>query len=319
MNDFGTQRFQINIPRDERGLTGRECPSTECQGYFKIEFGTGLKGKDLPCHCPYCGHVGDQSKFYTKEQLEYAKSVVLNKLTDSLLRELKKHEFNYPARGMFGIGMSMKVTGEPHSIYYYREKELETEVICDNCTLRYAIYGVFAYCPDCGVHNSLQILNKNLDLFEKEIALAKTQETELATYLVGDSLENIVSAFDAFGRETCRISSALASNPSQAEGISFQNLYGARERVRKLFGFDLASAVSADDWEFVCRCFQKRHLLAHKMGVVDDEYVQITKDPQAVIGRKILVAPDEVLAFLAIVRTLGAYFIANLPGTKSSP
>ena len=43
------------------------------------------------------------------------------------------------------------------------EKQLETEVVCVNCTLRYSVYGVFAFCPDCGQHNSLQILDKNLD------------------------------------------------------------------------------------------------------------------------------------------------------------
>ena len=32
----------------------------------------------------------------------------------------------------------------PHPIRQYREKRLETEVVCDRCTLHYAIYGVFA-------------------------------------------------------------------------------------------------------------------------------------------------------------------------------
>ena len=95
--------------------------------------------------------------------------------------------------------------GETPPIRYYREKRLETEVMCSNCALRYAIYGVFAYCLDCGIHNSQQILDKNLELAEKEAALAGTVESELATRLIEDALENEVSSFDGFGRENCEI------------------------------------------------------------------------------------------------------------------
>jgi hypothetical protein len=55
-----------------------------------------------------------------------------------------------------------------------------------------AIYGVFGWCPDCGVHNSLQILNKNLELARKELALAASADPDVATYLIGDALENAV-------------------------------------------------------------------------------------------------------------------------------
>jgi len=49
-------QFSISLPPDEEGFIGRECPVAECEGYFKLQPGTGLKGKNLPCHCPYCGH-----------------------------------------------------------------------------------------------------------------------------------------------------------------------------------------------------------------------------------------------------------------------
>jgi len=64
-------------------------------------------------------------------------------------------------------------------------------VVCDNCPLRYAIYGVFGWCPACDAHNSLQILLKNLELAGKELALAETVDNELADHLIGDALENL--------------------------------------------------------------------------------------------------------------------------------
>lgn len=298
---------------DAEGYMGRECPDQDCLGYFKITPGTGVKGP-APCHCPYCGHTGDHNTFWTQEQLEYAKSVALNRITEAVLKDLKGLEFSHrPPRGSFGIGISLKVEGRPHLIRYYREKRLETEVTCDRCTLRYAIYGAFGFCPDCGVHNSQQILDKNLELAEKQIALAGQVDADLANHLTGNALEDAVSSFDGFGRETCRVRSASATVPAKAENVSFQNLMGARQRLQDLFAIDLAAALTAAEWNFACRCFQKRHLLAHSMGVVDEAYLRATADSGAVVGRKVIISPEEVLALVGLLKKLGAGLLAQLP------
>ncbi len=121
-----------------------------------------------------------------------------------------------------------------------------------------------------------------------------------------------MSAFDGFGREACRVYSSKASDPAKAMGISFQNFAGAQKNVLALFGVDLTAAPGAKDWTFACRCFQKRHLLAHKMGVVDDAYINATSDNHATVGRKVSILAEEVVALLAAVRTLGAYLTTEL-------
>lgn len=303
-------QFSISIPPDEKGYLGRECP--DCERYFKITLGTGLTGDDLPCHCPYCGHSAAQDQFFTQAQIEYAQSVVINKVTGAFIKDLKTLEFNHRPRGAFGIGVSMKVEGRPQPICHYSELELEEEIVCDNCTLRYTVYGTFAFCPDCGRHNSLQILEKNLAVAQKQIDLAANVDGDLAAQLVADALENGVSAFDGFGREACRVYSSKASDPTKAMGISFQNLAGAQKNVLALFAVDLISALDSKDWTFACRCFQKRHLLAHKMGIVDDAYIKATSDCHTTVGRKVSVPAEEVVALLVVVRTLGAYLTTEL-------
>jgi hypothetical protein len=296
-------RVSVPINMDDHGYLGRECPVEECQGYFKITPGTGVQGP-APCHCPYCGHTGDNSMFWTQDQIEYARSVALRAFTDALQKDLKSMEFEDRPQGGFGIGMSMKFTpGVPHPIKYYKEKELETQVTCDSCTLRYAIYGVFGWCPDCGIHNSIQILIKNLELASKELTLAEAADKELAENLTGDALENVVSVFDAFGRQICATKTA---------DIQFQNLAAGRRRVQDAFGFDFADALTSDDWESVCRVFQKRHLLAHKMGVVDDDYLKKARDPQAILGRKVGISRDEVVATIRLVQALGERLFAGI-------
>jgi len=75
--------------------------------------------------------------------------------------------------------------------------------------------------------------------------------------------------------------------------------------VQEAFEFDFADALAIEDWDRTCRVFQKRHLLAHKMGVIDAEYIQRANDPRAVAGRKVNVSRDEVTWAIGIIEALG--------------
>jgi hypothetical protein len=298
-------RISVPIRADEDGYLGRECPNPECEEYFKITPGTGIKGP-APCHCAYCGHTGESNSFWTREQIEYARSVAKQRIIEAVRQDLKALEFEHKPQGPFGIGISMKLKpGAPVPIRWYREKNLETEIVCDQCGLRYAIYGVFAWCPDCGVHNSLQILKKNLDVSRKKLALAESVEPELVETLVSDALAGVVSAFDGFGRRLCQDSDGKAS---------FQNLEGGRKRVQQYYGFDMADCVTQEEWASACRAFQKRHVLAHRMGVVDEDYVRKSGDVAAVVGRRIALTADEVSNLNEIILKIGSRLFEGVKG-----
>jgi hypothetical protein len=94
--------------------------------------------------------------------------------------------------------------------------------------------------------------------------------------------------------------------------MSFQNLSGAQKNLQALFGIDLAAGLPAPDWDALCRCFQKRHLLAHSLGIVDQKYLSKTSDPHARLGRKVTISPDEVLLLIGLVRTSGEYLATSL-------
>src|ERR1035437_4150073 len=99
IENLGNQ-ISVNIPKDKEGFLGRECPQDNCLGYFKIKPGTGIVGKEVPCICPYCGHQDPHSRFWTKEQIEYAKSVALSKIHEAVRADLKSMEFEIkPPKG----------------------------------------------------------------------------------------------------------------------------------------------------------------------------------------------------------------------------
>lgn len=298
--------FRISIPTDDKGMIGRECPKTDCEGYFKIQPGTGLVGGNLPCHCPYCGHTAEVNDFLTKAQADYLKSALMHQVTDAMLKDFKALEFNHKSHGGFGVDVSLRVTGMPTPIRFFGEQQLETEVVCDHCALRYSICVVFGFCPDCAIHNSLQILDKNFQLIAKMLTLAESQDSSLAESLVQNALEDCVSAFDAFGRETCRVFASKATDPARAGEIRFQNIDGARDRVQQQFGVDFSAGSDAADWAQVRRAFEKRHLLAHKLGVVDEDYLQATGDSPSLLRRKVSIAGTEVAALAVSLRFIGS-------------
>ena len=305
--------ISISIPADENRFTGRECPQPDCEGYFKIELGTGLTDDGLPCHCPYCGHAAGHDEFWTKEQIEYARSVAMRRITDAIHKDFKKLEFDFKPKGAFGIGFSLKFKqGRRPPIHHYRERQLETEVVCTNCTLRYSVYGVFAFCPDCGQHNSLQILNKSLEVVGKILELATREEEALAEKLIEDALEDCVSTFDGFGRELCRVHANKTLTPTKTEKMNFQNLEGASKGFLDMFGIDLSAAVDPKEWRAAVIAFQKRHLIAHKLSVIDQDYITKTGDPRAVAGRKIVIDAAEVEALAMTINTLASHMMRKL-------
>ena len=292
-----SMRFSIDIKPDAEGYTGRECPA--CEKYFKVKFGTGIPGA-TDCHCPYCNHFGAHDTFWTKQQIEYAQSVALNKVTGTLFSQMKRMERRPDPKAFISIGVTVK--GSPTPIAYYSESELEERVKCVLCTLEYTIYGAFGFCPDCGSHNSLQIVKANLDLATKMLDLATSSSPEIRARLTENALEDAVSCFDGFGREHC---SGLPHK------VFFQNIDGARNKLLAETGFDLAANVCLEDWRFVCEQFRKRHLLAHKMGVVDSEYLSRTGAPEFMSGRKVQITEHDVRRLVSLL----ALMAENLYGS----
>jgi hypothetical protein len=187
-------------------------------------------------------------------------------------------------------------------------------VTCDSCTLEYAVYGVFGFCPDCGTHNSLQILQKNLALARKELELASAQaDPDLQRHLVEDALENCVSAFDGFAREACRIRAASSADHAKCHSLSFQNLPRSARRLKELFGIELQDTVSLPDWSTIHTAFMKRHLIAHRAGVVDQQYLDETGESSTFLGRRVHVTREEVEHLAEIVEVLGRGLLSLLP------
>lgn len=284
------ERLSIPLRTDANGYIGRECPRTGCGKYFKVTPGTGLTDAKA-CSCPYCGHREECAMFLTRAQFDHAVSVAGRRVFDAMLSRLRSTRSPH---GRGPLGLSMGIVARPPHIRLYSEQHLETETTCDACALRFAIYGVFGFCPDCGAHNNLSILNANLQIITQMLALATGGDAEVGKRVIENALEDCVSAFDGWGRAVCDVFAASAVAPTEVRRVSFQNIQRAQILLKTQFGFDAAEALGTTEISALHRAFQKRHLLQHRMGVVDAEYVRNTGDMNSQIGRRVTVSVEEV-------------------------
>jgi len=303
------RKIRVTFPTDEHGLTGRECPS--CKRYFKVKFGTGLPTSH--CICPYCGERANHDQFFTEAQIEYAKSVAVKEAIGPSLRELENtlKDLERSTRGGF-IQFKVKTTGFNFPLKYYQEKELETHVVCDNCGLECAIYGVFANCPDCGRLNALTIFSKSIEVARKRIKLIDNLEPnqkDLKEAILEDALSGGISAFDAFGKAIrAKHPDKLPPRPKNL----FQNILELSNSLTKTIGKSLADLIGKESFMFLVKMFQIRHIYEHNMGVIDDDFIKIMSDMIHLKGRKYPLERKEIEKFLEEIERSGNALIGFL-------
>ncbi len=292
--------IKVDIFADDRGMIGRECP--ECKQYFKIKPGTGLPISE--CSCPYCQFRSSSNNFFTPEQVEYIKSVVINRVIASSLKKLNDSfkELERKTRRSL-VSFKVKNIFEELPINYYAERDLETLVCCNSCGLEFSVYGVFASCPDCDELNAIAILKKSLETARKRLALIKNIHNDdgLQEALVVDSLNSSIACFDGFGKQL-RINFADVF-PEKPKNL-FQNLFVLSESLHSIFKKKINDLVGEDNYFSLIYMFQLRHIWIHNSGVVDDEFIRKTKSKDTQLGRKLVPEKEEIEKLIDIIGEL---------------
>lgn len=298
---MGDIQISVDIPLDESGMVGREC--LECEQYFKVKPGTGLRTDH--CYCPYCEYEGDHDTFFTKAQIEYVKSVAYQKAFETIvnpkLDELK-NAFKRLERQTRNTILPMKVEIKGGNYSYpikdYTEEELETNVTCDNCNLEFSIYGVFSHCPDCNKSNafivydkSLEVLQKTLDIFSRGEVPSEVLESSLKSVL-----SSAIAAFDGLGKELRKLK--LDKYPERPKNL-FQNLYSLNSSLNNYI------SDNHSNYEQLFKFFQLRHVFEHNMGVIDEDFIDRIPSLSYLLNRKYILNIEETKDFINLMYELG--------------
>lgn len=253
--------MKISVPADEAGMTARECPVANCvPAYFKVKGGTGIVEPDYnKCFCPYCRHEGEPDEFYSKEQIEYARSVVTREAVGGI-EEMIRRELGLDhrgrrqlAKGFMNMSIEMKPGHKP-PLRYPREEELRRDVACPRCSLEHAVYGLATWCPDCGKDIFLAHLSAEFDVVRKVLEDVPGRRERLGRRVaardIENALEDVVSIFEGVLKFVVRRAVDQRSGREEAEEVvrkarnAFQNPLRAEGILKDVLGLELLTGLA---------------------------------------------------------------------------
>lgn len=306
----------ITIHSDEKGYFDRECPNENCLYTFKINMQDWKeKVSDDEVHCPMCGHIDTADKWWTQEQLESMQEISASYAMSMITKELDK-AFGKLARSTRN-NKFLKITYKPSKKITFQNnpigqsEEWETDITCEKCGTRYSVIGSAYFCPCCGHNSAVSAFNESTDSIEKMLkSLPEMKQLLTESYgrdkaetmcrgLLESSLGDIVSSFQKFA--SCHYDKLTGE-------ISRVNDFQIVEKGSQLFkdatGKGYEEWLSDKELHDMNMFFQRRHLIEHNNGMVDQKYVDKSGDNSYVIGQRLVVKESDAYALLAIIKKL---------------
>ena len=304
--------MSVSVPLDDSGMIGRECPSESCSpGYFKVKPGTGITGDQTVAYCPYCRTVGEPNDFHTTAQIEYAKKIAINEATTGL-NDMLRIGLGLDHRGKKKIGggllsIEMSLTpARPSAVGRPIDEELRRDLVCSQCGLSHAVFGLAVWCPDCGADLFLAHVREELAVIRCILAAVPSRRAELGARVaardVENALEDVVSIFETVlklmirfdlksqGRSDDEIADALENRVRN----KFQSITLGSTVFQDLTGRPLFEGDTSVDVATLTNTFEKRHPITHNLGIVDRKYIKRVELGE-LLGREVRVSAEEVL------------------------
>lgn len=302
--------MKVPIPHDSDGRVGRECHAPDCSpAYFKVKPGTGIVNGQNFAYCPYCRHQDEPNKFFSSEQLRYAKDLALREVHDGVAGMLKD-AFRLGSSGKRTIGggfISMEISVKEGPRPYVRrpfEEDVRRDVICPNCGLDQSVYGLATWCSDCGHDIFLTHVEAEVAVIRAMLSDVERRREQfggrIAAKDIENCLEDTVSIFEAVLRIMARRHLLAAGTEAEEVekffkkvGNAFQNLARAEEIFRQDLGVRLLDCLSGDESAQLSSAFDKRHPITHNLGVIDRKYLERARSAEEE-GKEVLVSVEEV-------------------------
>lgn len=270
------------VPADKTGLWGRQCP--KCHAYFRTN---GIREYMF---CPYCDCRAPAAAFTTENQRAFV----------NRQRELWITAFRGGQNVTIDLDKIASDLPQNRPSWTPREQQQQFNFVCEKCQTSCDILGEYASCPACDQRNSLTVLKRHWEALDKEFQLAGTelQDRQERSRKWESLLPRYVSAFEAMADD---IRGQLVTLPmvvkrrKEVEKLSFQQICQTEEMIRRWFGIEIFAGLKPEDREFINREFNRRHLLVHRAGRVDDEYLQKTGDTSVKLHQRIRVRSSDVV------------------------
>ncbi|MBN8878021.1 MAG: hypothetical protein J0I32_10780 [Sphingobacteriales bacterium] len=311
----GPQKISIPIHPDKDGYIDKECPDEKCMFQFKVhEEDWKNIFHDDKVFCPMCRHEANSQSWFTTEQINEGKNKVREYLVGKINNAFHEDARNFNARQSRNsfLKLSMKFTGKRGVDYILpmtSKEEMELKIQCKECNARYAVIGSAFFCPNCG-HNSaeetfsntvkkIEIKLNNLETIKDSLlaSVGKDDAEITCRSLIESGLNDCVVALQRF----CEVSFVKKAPAIKVRFNAFQNIDAGSDYWKQATGQGYSDWITQDEMNMLKILFQKRHLLAHTEGIVDQKYIDNSGDSSYRVGQRIVVRPEDVRTCLNIV------------------
>lgn len=313
---LNSMTVSVSVEVDEKGYFDKQCPASTCEFIFKVN-AEDWKNivKDEAVWCPMCGHEAPADQWYTIEQVEHAKSeavqVVAGHLNQALRTDVEQFNRRQPKNSF--ISMSMTLEGGSHRTYTLPAKAAEAmqlEIQCESCSGRFAVIGSAYFCPSCGVNSVTRTYQDSLRKIRAKLDSDAIVREALSSSIGKDDAELTCRSI----RETC-LSDGVTAFQRYCEGLyapygkppfnAFQRIDDGGALWRAAVGAGYEAWLSPEELKALKILYQKRHLLAHCEGIVDQKYVEKSGDSAYKPGQRLVIVESDVATMLSLLEKLG--------------
>lgn len=271
--DDGNVHFKVDIPTDDDGYFGRECP--ECEQHFRLALEDyEALPHDLRLWCVYCGHRDDHTEFMTRQQHDRVMRAA-GDYAMQLVGQTLDQSFGRAARQDHGFLTYRSKPFYPSPLPDIDEERLVRERRCANCQLRYAVFGDHRFCPVCGL---LPPLVAAIDALGAETvrldalasleagAAARLRESGVLDRTYVDTIVNVVGIVEAMAERVFRAAVADADAALKGKGKIFQRLADLAGLFQAETSLDLRAGLGTAEWAELLEAWAARHVFTHCTG-----------------------------------------------------
>jgi hypothetical protein len=308
-NDDGNDVFKVEIPLDEHGYFGRQCPS--CDQIFRVNHEDyAAAPEDLVLWCTYCGHQAPHREFMTQHQKDRLMRVAMDAGTQLMDDTL----------GKTFRDMARRTTGNKYFRVEYRskpfypkplpginEEALVRERTCSACQVRYAVFGDHRFCPFSGPLSARDVATDALAAEAAKLnALASIpaesvpalREQGVFDRIYVDTLGSVVATVETLAKDVFATEVADHERVLAGKGNVFQRLDDLADLFAAPRGVDL-KATAGIRWGDLKRLWAARHVHIHNGGVVDERYLRAVPSSPLQPGRRVIVSDSDARQAIA--------------------
>ena len=318
----GGVQIPISIPLDDDGYLDRKCPKDECRHEFKVLFEDWeAKIPEARAFCPVCKHQTEHNDFSTPELDAHIAAVgeayVAGLIDEYMADAARKFNQSQPRNSFIQMNMSYVPGMRSIMMPLEAQEQMRQRFTCEQCGCRYASIGAAFFCHACG-HNSarstfdqtIALVRKNLVALESvSKSIAEKFDGDMAKDFTRETLErNVGRLISAFQRLAEALFDELP-NRSQFKPRKnvFQNLAESSALWQQAGKGRYEDALDAAEYADLVKLFQRRHVLEHREGIVDQAYIDNSGDSSYSVGQRLVIKRNDVERLVSLLEKLAAH------------